>query len=138
MPLQTNDESVTKETVARIDERTKSIQSELVQIRIDLKDSVDRMTDTVKDIDRRQTARIDENEKKLENTIEDVNKSITDLKDDTFDTYVTKDEFALVKRVVYGFVGLVVTAVVVALLTSVINQSKAYVSPSQQFSIPIK
>jgi len=49
---------------------------------------------------------------------------VTDIKNKLEESYVTKDEFDPIKKVVYGLVGLILTGVVGALLALVIDRTK--------------
>lgn len=112
--MSTESESVTDAVVARIDERTKSIQSDLVQIRIDLKENLDVVVDKIRDVERRHGDQIEEIK---ESHAELVKKVDTDV--------VKVSEFALIQKIVYGFVSIIVVSVVAALLATVIVQPKA-------------
>lgn len=59
----------------------------------------------------------------MANDIKYVVKSVDDLNNKIDHNYVTKDQFEPVKRIVYGLVGLILVAVVGALLSLVIGKS---------------
>lgn len=58
---------------------------------------------------------------KTQKDIEYIKKEITEIKQLVSDHYVTKVEFDPIKKIVYGLVGLVLTAVVVGILALVIK-----------------
>lgn len=87
------------ELLARLDERTKAIQNDMQELKKDLK--------TIDDI---YTNRLTEFEKKIEEKVEKhFEKSAV--------KYVTKDSFDPVKKIVYGLVGLILTAVAGAIIS---------------------
>lgn len=96
--------------VARIDERTKSIQTELVQFRIDLKSSLETVADKIREVDRRYG-----------DEIEGVKQQFQDLNKKIDNELVHQTEFAWIQKFVYGFVSLIVVTVVTALLATVIT-----------------
>ena len=53
-------------------------------------------------------------------TLRDIHSLISDMRIEMKDTYVTKDSFDPVRRIVYGLVALVLTTVVGALLATVV------------------
>jgi hypothetical protein len=106
-----DDPIITESTVARIDERTKSIQTELVQIRVDIRDAIENLVDRVRDVEKRHG-------EKMEDIVEQHVELVKEVRTD----YVKKSEFALIQKIVYGFVGIIITSVVVALLATVIIQ----------------
>ena len=53
-------------------------------------------------------------------TLRDVYQAVQDFRDEVRDTYVTKDEFRPVMKVVYGLVTLILTVVVGAIIALVI------------------
>jgi hypothetical protein len=118
--MPTENDTVTDAVVARIDERTKSIQTELVQIRIDLKENLDVVVDKIRDVEKRQEEEIGEVKK---NHAELVKKVDSEL--------VRKEDFSLIQKIVYGFVGLIVVSVMGALIATVIVQPKG-----EKFHVP--
>lgn len=82
------------ELLARLDERTKSIQTDILNIRVDLKEKTTKLE-----------ALIDEGKETYESLIENLETN-----------YVRKETFSPVQRLVYGVVGLILSGVVVALL----------------------
>ncbi len=58
----------------------------------------------------------------LENKIDHMTSDIKEIKDALKGTYVTQDQFAPVKTIVYGLVGIILVSVVGALLTLIINK----------------
>lgn len=98
-------------TVARIDERTKSIQTELVRIADDIKTNNDAILDRVK-----------ETEKRHSDQISDALEKHDDLARKVETEYVKVTDFALIQKIVYGFVGIIVMSVVAAVLATVIIQ----------------
>ena len=54
-------------------------------------------------------------------TLKTIYDAIQDLRKEVKQTYVTKSEFSPVRSIVYGMVGLIMTAVVVAVLTQVVK-----------------
>lgn len=59
----------------------------------------------------------------IETKLDFIQRDISDIKKRLDDNYVTKQEFDPVKRIVYGLVTLVLTAVVVALIALVVRSS---------------
>lgn len=57
----------------------------------------------------------------IQNDISYIKQDIKDIKDSVVSSYVTKDQFEPVKRVVYGLVGLILTAVMVAVITLILK-----------------
>jgi hypothetical protein len=75
--------------------------------------------------------------KVMSNDIAYMRQDVLDIKMSLNNSYVTKDQFDPIKKLVYGLVGLILTAVVVALMSLVINSKN--VTPStitQQTSQP--
>lgn len=95
--------------IVRVDERTKSIQSELKQFRIDVTARFNDAIDKIKENEIRYNQQQMELESKYALFMEDVKKS-----------YVKNDSFTPVKLIVYGFVSLILTTVIGALLTTII------------------
>jgi hypothetical protein len=56
---------------------------------------------------------------KLIEKVENIEKTVNEIKQRLDADYVTKEEFKPVKTLVYGFTGLILTAVIVALLALV-------------------
>lgn len=67
--------------------------------------------------------------KVMSNDIAYMRQDVIDIKMSLNNSYVTKDQFDPIKKLVYGLVGLILTAVVVALMSLVVNNSKS-VTPS--------
>ena len=105
-------DELNQETLARVDERTKSIQSELSNLRGDLKSSAEDIADKIRETERRTVIRIE----KLEHDDTEIF-TILDRE------YVKKAEFGPIKVVVYGFVGLLLTAIITAMITAAIHQN---------------
>lgn len=82
------------ELLARLDERTKAIQSDILTIRLDLKEKTLKLEEM-----------IDSSKDEYESVIDSLEKN-----------YVRKETFSPVQRLVYGVVGLILSGVVVALL----------------------
>ena len=57
----------------------------------------------------------------IKGAMDDIKKIVDDIKKNIEDQYITKAEFAPVKQIVYGIVGLIITAVIGALLGIVIK-----------------
>lgn len=57
----------------------------------------------------------------IANDIGYIKEDIKDIKDTVGSTYVTKDQFEPIRNIVYGLVGLILTAVVVAILAIVVG-----------------
>lgn len=55
-------------------------------------------------------------------TLKDVYDAVSDLRNEINSKYVTKEEFAPVKAIVYGLVSLILTSVVVALIALVVTR----------------
>jgi len=106
------DDQLNQETLARVDERTKSIQNELSQLRGDLKSSAEDITEKIRETERRTVIRI-------ENLEHGASEIFTILDRE----YVKKAEFGPIKIVVYGFVGLLLTAIITAMITAAIHQN---------------
>ena len=56
-------------------------------------------------------------------TLKDIHTLIAEMRTEMRETYVTKDSFEPVKRVTYGLVALILTAVMVSLLGMVVINS---------------
>lgn len=54
-------------------------------------------------------------------TLKDIYDIVNRMEDKFDDTFVTKEEFKPVKVLVYGFTGLLITIVVVAMVTRVVS-----------------
>jgi len=54
-------------------------------------------------------------------TLKTIYDAIQDFRDEVRNTYVTKDEFSPVRSIVYGMVGLILTSVMVAIVTGIVN-----------------
>jgi len=54
-------------------------------------------------------------------TLKTIYDAIQDFRGEVRDTYVTKDEFSPIRSIVYGMVGLVLTSVMVAIVTGIVN-----------------
>lgn len=100
-----------KIVLARLDERTLSILNDLTKLRLDLRDTVDTISDRVKDVESRVNMKAQEIEDRLDTLTDHVEKN-----------YVKKTEFSPIKLIVYGFVGLVLTAFVGVLITQVFKE----------------
>lgn len=57
----------------------------------------------------------------IQNDISYIKQDIKEIKDSVVTSYVTKDQFEPIKRVVYGLVGLILTSVVIAVVTLVLR-----------------
>lgn len=96
------DEHDSKTLLARVDERTKAIQIDIIHLREEIKDKTDRLEDMIKTY-------------KVENdATQKLNKKSVD------DQYVSKETFIPVQRIVYGVVAIILTSVFGALLGIVI------------------
>lgn len=71
------------------------------------------------------------NEGGIEVSIKYIQRDIAEIKEKLADKYVTKDEFDPVKRLVYGLVGLILVAVIGALLAFVIRPAPSTSSSTQ-------
>src|SRR6266705_947835 len=76
-------EAPTKELLARVDERTKAIQTDIAKFRDDLKNSFYSLSDKIRDTETRAVAKYDDN----------------------------KNEFDPIKKIVYGFVGFLLLSI---------------------------
>lgn len=56
----------------------------------------------------------------IETTVKNIEENVGDIKRKLDDSYVTTQEFEPIKKLVYGLVGLILTAVVLALVGLVI------------------
>ena len=54
-------------------------------------------------------------------TLKTIYDAVQDLRDEVKNTYVTQDSFRPVRAIVYGMVGILLTSIVVALVTSVVR-----------------
>ena len=79
----------TKETLARVDERTKTIQNEMIQMRADFKSAIQLFDVSLKESEARQVARVVELEKSLLSVIDSLDKN-----------YVKKEAFAPIQKLV--------------------------------------
>lgn len=58
----------------------------------------------------------------IANDISYIKSDIKEIKDSVVSTYVTKDQFEPIQRLVYGLVGLILFAVVGAVISLVLNK----------------
>lgn len=101
--------SQTKELLARVDERTRSIQDDIINFRNELKNSFQSLSERIKDTEIRQSIRHEENRKEIDSLNELIDKD-----------YIKKTEFEPIKKIVYGFVGFLLLSLggmFIALLT---------------------
>jgi len=103
-------ESNIKELIARVDERTKSIQDEFYLIRDDIRNQFNEVT-----------VRMNTAEQHYDEKIKTLEKD-----------FVKRTEFTPIQRLVYGFVAIVVTTVILALLSTVIINNYPKVTPTVQ------
>lgn len=97
-----SEEYETKALLARVDERTKAIQLDVVNLREDIKDKTDRLEEMIKAY-------------KIEtDTARSVEKKNIEFQ------YVNKETFVPVQRIVYGVVAIILTSVFGALLGVVV------------------
>ena len=104
------EEEVSQQTLARVDERTKSIQNDISQLRDDLKGSMIGLSDKIKDVEMRFNVKLVEAHAEITNIYTTLDRE-----------YTKKADSGPVHKLVYGFVGLLVTGVIVALLSTVIK-----------------
>lgn len=108
--------------LARVDERTQAIQSNMGDIRKDVKAFSDGIN-----------AKLDDQQEKIEalrkNTIDsekqlrfDFEEKLSNVKKDFETNYVKKESYIPVQRIVYGLVGLVLTIVFTALFGLVVTK----------------
>ncbi len=107
-------EAPTKELLARVDERTKAIQTDIAKFRDDLKNSFYSLSDKIRDTETRAVAKYDDNKKDIEEIKRMLDKD-----------YTKKNEFDPIKKIVYGFVGF--------LLLSIGGMFIAVIARPQQF-----
>ncbi len=60
--------------------------------------------------------------KETRQSVSDLNRKMEDMESKMKDRFVTKEEFEPIKRLVYGVVGLVMTAILLALVAQIIVQ----------------
>jgi ribosome recycling factor len=94
---------------ARIDERTKAIQEELRNFRLDVKNSIANLLERIKEVEVRDNIRQDAQTKLHDDLSEHLDKN-----------YVKKETFSPIQHLVYGFVGLIITSVLAALISLVL------------------
>src|SRR5262245_41233994 len=99
-----------RETIARVDERTKAIQDELKQFRIDINNALISLTDRVKESEARFHSRAAELDAEHDAIYEKLDKS-----------YVKRTEFSPVQRIVYGAMAIIATSVIGAILALVLK-----------------
>lgn len=58
--------------------------------------------------------------KETRQSVSDLNRKMEDMESKMKDRFVTKEEFEPIKRLVYGVVGLVMTAILLALVAQII------------------
>lgn len=87
---------------ARIDERTKNIVSEISELKIEFKSHNEEMR------------------RKLEQYRNDTKQELKDFEELIDDRYVRKERFTVVEKLVFGLVGLILIAVMSAVLGTVI------------------
>ena len=97
-------EGPSPDLLSRLDERTKSIQSNIERLSTDLRAHNDTMTAKILHVEGRLEKRIDE------------------LESDLSGDYVKKDQFHPIQKLVYGVVAIILTSVTVGLVTIVINK----------------
>lgn len=93
------------ELLARVDERTRSIQTELANFRTDLKSHSAYTLEKIEETEKRFNDKID----KIENG------------------YVTKDQFVPVQKIVFGLTGLILICVVGAIIATVVTHIPSFV-----------
>lgn len=124
MPNQNENNS---NTLARIDERTKGIQNDIASLRTELHTSVETLNDSIKDTEERQKSKN-----------QDIDKRFEILEKELDRDYVKKGELTPIRYIVYGFVGLICTAVVTAMVASVIHSSAIQIPQQITTTIPIQ
>lgn len=108
--IQTTDGNI----LARVDERTKSIQNEIGHLREEIKQSVATLSVDIKDTENRQTSKNN-----------DIEKQFVEIRLDLDKNYIKKGQFNPVQYVVYGLVGLILTSVVTAFIATIIHSTTA-------------
>lgn len=97
--------------LARLDERMKSIQENIIDIRQELKSQNTQFNN-----------KMDALEFRIEKKIESVRNELHSISEDIEDEYVTKEQFQPVQRVVYGIVGLILLSFAGVLVELVIKK----------------
>lgn len=92
------DDSRSYDLLARLDERTKAIQSEISHLRTEVKEKVER----------------------IESSITTMKREVDDVLETVEKDYVRKETFVPIQKIVYGVVGLILTAVFAAIIGMVI------------------
>lgn len=127
------EEEINQQTLARVDERTKSIQSEIGQLRDDMKTTAAVLADKTREIAIAVAEKTKEADIRMNTHMAEVQSRLTIQSDNLKNEYVSKTEFWPIKIIVYGFVALMLTALCTAIVTTVLHQ------PQQAFqSEPIK
>jgi len=93
-------ESPTKELLARVDERTKSIQADISKFREDLKTNFSNLSDKIRDTEIRNATKFDE-----------TSQDIDEIKEMIDTHYIKKTEFDPIRKIVYGFVGFLLLSI---------------------------
>lgn len=119
------DKTLARETLARVDERTRSIQNEVIHLRDDFKLALKTLADTIKDNEAKNSSLyrdMEENYKDLDNKVESMQK---EFYSELEKNYVRRDVFEPIKKVVYGLISVVLIGVVTALLSLVVLRAPA-------------
>lgn len=124
-------------TLARVDERTKTIQNELSQFRDDLRNSITSVIGTIKDVEVRQKKETDDLSSDIKEAKTRISTVETSLYAELDKNYVKKVEFEPIKKLSYYLIGFVLTAILSAGLTLIVksgvsvSSSPAAVSTTQ-------
>jgi Skp family chaperone for outer membrane proteins len=97
--------------LARLDERTASIQNEVGLMRSDIKMTVD-------NFNRQLESQSDRTDSKFRDFEIEFEKKVHDIEQDLQDNYIKKDQFSPIQRIVYGAVAAIVLTVLGAILNT--------------------
>lgn len=94
---------------ARIDERTKAIQEDLHNFRQDVKNSIVNLLERIKEVEIRDNIKFESQDRDHANLVKHLEEN-----------YVKKESFSPIQHLVYGFVALIITSVLGALISLVV------------------
>jgi len=101
-----------KEMLARVDERTRTILEDFKEMRNDLKNHIVFS-------DRRFDKTIEEQDSKIDILKRETSLKFETIKKDFDSTYVRKENFTPIQKIVYGFIGLILIAFAGAIISPV-------------------
>lgn len=124
-----------RDTLARVDERTRAIQSEVIHLRDDFKLTFKSLAEEIKNSDVRNAALyrdVDDSVKELDKKMDEMQKEFYSELEKNF---VRREVFDPIKKIVYGVVSIVMVAVITALLSLVVLRSPSTPKAHAEISI---